>query len=77
MDFRLTFVFKETEQGYVGFVQELPKANVKGESVEEVRQKLVETVHAIVKERRRLSEEGLRGVKGVTRELIHFEQAES
>lgn len=75
MQLRLTFVFKQMEQGFVGFVQEIPKANGKGSTLEETRQTLIESVHEVIKERRRLSEEELRGVKGVTRELIHFEEA--
>lgn len=74
MNLRLTFVFKEMEQGFVGFVQEIPKAYGKGSTLEETRQTLIESVHEVIKERRRLSEEELRGVKGVTRELIHFDE---
>jgi len=45
----LTAIFEEAEEGgYIGYVAELPGANTQGETLEEVRENLVEAIELIL-----------------------------
>jgi predicted RNase H-like HicB family nuclease len=64
---KLTAVFEEVPEGYIGFVEELPGANTQGATLEEARSNLKEAVELVLEANRSLSEESLKG-KHVIRE---------
>jgi len=68
---RLTSVFYEVPEGYVGFVEELPGANTQGETLAEARENLKEAIELVLETNRELSEESLEG-KDVIREQLCF-----
>ncbi len=62
MVIELTAVYREApEGGYVAFVEELPGANTQGETIEEARTNLRETVGLVLEANRMLAEEDLAG----------------
>ena len=62
MVIELTAVFRQApEGGYVAFVEELPGANTQGETIEEARTNLRETVGLVLEANRMLAEEDLAG----------------
>ena len=67
-----TAVFQQVpEGGYIGFVEELPGANTQGETLEEVRESLVEAVQLVLEANRILSEESIAG-QSVIREPLEL-----
>ncbi len=68
---RLTSVFYEVPEGYVGFVEELPGANTQAETLAEARENLKEAIELVLETNRELSEESLEG-KVVIREQLCF-----
>ena len=54
---KLTTVFIEVPEGYVGFAEELPGANTQGETLEEARKNLQEAIEMILEANRLLTEE--------------------
>lgn len=44
---QLTAVYRKVAEGYIGFVEELPGANVQGATLEEMRANLVEAVELV------------------------------
>lgn len=64
---KLTAVFMEVPEGYIGFVEELPGANTQGATLEEARDNLQEAVSLVLDANRELAERSLLG-KPVTRE---------
>ena len=54
---KLTTVFVEVPEGYVGFAEELPGANTQGETLEEARKNLQEAIEMILEANRLLAEE--------------------
>jgi predicted RNase H-like HicB family nuclease len=66
---KLTAVFEEVPEGYIGFIEELPGANTQGATIEEARSNLKEAVEFMLEANRLLSEESLKG-KRVIREPI-------
>lgn len=64
---KLTAVFEQVDEGYIGFIEELPGANTQGESLEETRENLKEAVELVLEANRALAEESLRG-RNVIRE---------
>ena len=69
LDLKLTAVFLEVPEGYVGFVEELPGANTQGATLEEARENLQEAIALVLEANRQLSEEALKG-KRVIRETF-------
>jgi predicted RNase H-like HicB family nuclease len=67
MKAQLTAVFQQVPQGYIGFIEELPGANVQGATLEEARSNLREAVQLVLEANRTLAEEELRE-KSVIRE---------
>lgn len=74
----ITIVFpdRETEkralavpEGYSAFVEELPGANTQGDTLEEARDNLRETVELVLEANRELTEQSLMG-QSVTREAF-------
>jgi predicted RNase H-like HicB family nuclease len=60
---KLTAVFEQVSEGYIGFIEELPGANTQGASLEETRGNLQEAVKLVLEANRALSEESLKGRK--------------
>ena len=58
---KLTAVFQKVEEGFIGFVEELPGANTQGRTLEEARENLTEAVELVLEANRRLAEESLAG----------------
>lgn len=71
MRIRLTAVFEEVPEGYIGYVEELPGANTQGNTLEEARANLAEAVELVLEANRALAEERL-GTKNVIREPMRF-----
>ena len=69
MQIKLTAVFQEVPEGYVGFVEELPGANTQGATLEETRANLEEAIILVLEANRILAEEAL-GNQQVIREPI-------
>ncbi|MDA1313788.1 MAG: type II toxin-antitoxin system HicB family antitoxin [Acidobacteria bacterium] len=59
MTMKLTAVFEQVPEGYIGFVEELPGANTQGATLEEARVNLKEAVELVLEANRVLTEEGL------------------
>jgi predicted RNase H-like HicB family nuclease len=71
MQLQLTAVFEKVQEGYIGFVEELPGANTQGETLEEARSNLAEAVRLVLEANRTLAEEALDG-KDVIREPLRL-----
>jgi predicted RNase H-like HicB family nuclease len=65
----LTAVFVKVSEGYVAFVEELPGANTRGETLEEARANLNEAVAMVLDANRALSAESLEGVEVIRESL--------
>ena len=59
MTMKLTAIFEQVPEGYIGFVEELPGANTQGATLEEARSNLREAVELVLEANRVLSEESL------------------
>jgi len=67
----LTAIFEEAEEGgYIGYVAELPGANTQGETLEEVRENLVEAIELILNSNREEFEKNFSSSGRVTRETL-------
>jgi predicted RNase H-like HicB family nuclease len=71
MRIRLTAVFEEVPEGYIGYVEELPGANTQGRTLAEARANLAEAVELVLEANRALAEERL-GTKNVIKEPMRF-----
>lgn len=60
---KLTAVFEQVNEGYIGFIEELPGANTQGNTLEEARDNLQEAVELVLEANRALAEESLKGRK--------------
>ncbi len=69
MENSFTAVFEKVEDWYIGYVQELPGANVQERTLEEARESLREAIELILISNRELAEQQLLG-KDVVREQI-------
>jgi predicted RNase H-like HicB family nuclease len=69
MTIRLTAVFQNVPEGYIGFVEELPGANTQGGTLEEARANLLEAIDLVLQSNRELAEETIRG-RDVIREVL-------
>ena len=75
-EFNLTAVYEEAEEGgYIGYIAELPGANTQGETIEEVRENLLEAVQLILEANRSESERRLTKGAKVTRERLTLHAA--
>ena len=52
----LTAVFQKVDEGYIGFIEELPGANTQGRTLAEVRANLREAVTLVLEANRLLAE---------------------
>ncbi len=72
----LTAVYQEAEEGgFIAFVAELPGANTQGETLEEVRENLVEAIQLILEANREEFERKLAPSTKVTRERLTLRAA--
>jgi predicted RNase H-like HicB family nuclease len=56
----LTAIYEEAEEGgYIGYIAELPGANTQGETLEEVRENLIEAAQLILEVNRETTEKRL------------------
>jgi predicted RNase H-like HicB family nuclease len=74
MSMKLTAVFMQVPEGYIGFVEELPGANTQGATLEEARRNLREAVELVLEANRELIQDSLEG-KDVIRESISVSAA--
>lgn len=58
---QFTAVFQKADEGYIGFVEELPGANTQGATLEEARENLAEAVELVLETNRLLAEESIQG----------------
>jgi predicted RNase H-like HicB family nuclease len=71
MQLKLTAVFEQVPEGYIGYVEELPGANTQGATLDEAREGLVEAVELVLDANRLLAEERL-GDRDVIREPLRI-----
>jgi len=64
-----TALYIKVEEGYIGFVEELPGANTQGGTIEEARANLQEAVQLVLEANRTLADDSLKG-REVIREPI-------
>ena len=71
MTITLTAVFTAVPEGYIGFVEELPGANTQGDTLEEARENLQESVQMVLAANREPAEKSIAG-KAVSRETLEL-----
>jgi predicted RNase H-like HicB family nuclease len=71
MQIHLTGVFQKVDEGYIGFVEELPGANTQAPTLEEARANLQEAIALVLDANRLLSQEAIAGCD-VIREPSQF-----
>lgn len=71
---KLTAVFRQVPEGYIGFVEDLPGANTQGATLEEARENLQEAVELVLEANRILAEEDFQG-EDVIREMMRLKAA--
>lgn len=69
MEYQLTAVYHRVNEGYIGFVEELPGANTQGATLDETRANLREAVELVIEANRALSEQDLAGAKVIREPL--------
>ena len=69
MNVEFTAVFRQVQEGYIGFVEELPGANTQGSTLEEARRNLREAVELVLEANRELIVEATHG-QSVIREPL-------
>jgi len=68
-----TAVFQEVSEGYIGFVEELPGANIQGATLDEARANPEEAVALLLEANRTLVGEQLEGADVIREPLKVFE----
>ena len=71
MELKLTAVFEQVPEGYIGYVEELPGANTQADTLDEARASLQEAVELVLDANRVLAEERL-GNRVVIREPLRI-----
>ena len=71
MQLKLTAVFEQVPEGYIGYVEELPGANTQGATLDEARESLAEALELVLDANRVLAEERL-GDRDVIREPLRI-----
>lgn len=74
MKLKLTKVFQQIPEGFIGFVEELPGANTQAPTLEEARASLEEAVNLVLEANRTLAEERIKD-RDVIREAISLTAA--
>ena len=67
---KLTAVFQKVAEGFIGFVEELPRANTQRATLDEVRHNLNEAVELVLEANRALSEESIQGQQVIREPLF-------
>ena len=65
----LTAIFEKSPHGFIGYVEELPGANIQGATLEETKENLVEAIQLVLESNRQLTEENITG-KDVIKESL-------
>lgn len=65
---KLTAVFRKVDEGYIGFVEELPGANTQASTLDQARENLREAVELVLQANRDLLQEALGEEPDVIRE---------
>ena len=69
MELKLTAVFEKVQDGYIGYVEELPGANTQGKTLEEVKANLREAIELVIEANRKLAEEEATGRQLITEQI--------
>ena len=75
MSAQLTAVFREVPEGFIGWVEEIPGANVQEASLAEARASLAEAVALVLAANREMARAALEGASDVIREPFRLEPA--
>jgi predicted RNase H-like HicB family nuclease len=67
---KLTAVFREVAEGYIGFIEELPGANVQGATLDEARSNLDEAVSMVLAANRMLAQASIEGQRVIREPFI-------
>ncbi len=65
-----TAVYRKVDEGYIGFVEELPGANTQGATLDETRANLKEAIDLVLEANRSLAEEMLSGQEVIRETLV-------
>lgn len=74
MRFDGTAVFQEVPEGYIGWIEELPGANVQEATLDEARTSLAEAARMVLHANKTLARDGIAGAN-VIREPLHIDAA--
>jgi len=75
-ELNLTAIYEEADEGgFIGYIAELPGANTQGETLDEVRENLLEAVQMILEANREESERRLAKGARVKRERVTLRAA--
>jgi len=66
-----TAIIQKVEEGYIGFVEEIPGANTQGKTIEEVRENLKEAIQLVL-DSNKLFLSKITADKNIIREPINF-----
>lgn len=75
MSAQLTAVFRQVPEGFIGWVEEIPGANVQEATLAEARESLAEAVNLVLAANRELAQAALGGDADVIREPFRLEPA--
>jgi len=67
---KFTAIFEQVGDWWIGYIEELPGANVQGRNLEEARQNLKEAVKLIIEANRELSRRETEGKPVIREELL-------
>ena len=59
---KLTAVFRKSEYGYIGYVEELSGANTQGKNLEETKRNLIEAIQLVLAANRQIAEKEQTGL---------------
>ena len=75
-ELNLTAIYEEAEEGgYIGYIAELPGANTQGETIDEVRENLLEAAQMILDANREEAERRIDKGAKITRERVTLRAA--
>jgi predicted RNase H-like HicB family nuclease len=67
---RMTAVFEQCGEWWVGYVEEVPGANAQGRTLDEARENLREAAHLVLEANRELARRGAEGRHVIREDLI-------
>ncbi len=70
---KFTAVYQKVNEGYIGFVEELPGANTQAATIDEARKNLREAVEMVLEANRVLSEESMPMENVIKEDFILYE----